>query len=161
MITIPLLKERTYRSRESKGPSGLHPQHASGIHVELCGSTLEKQKKSGIEDEVGTPAFRERDWLGCKSETLSGSRLTACGHIRHFAASITQRRSSRLTFSPPLFSLHSNSSSRVLFLSKLHIANMGAIPEADPDEVLETKPFKFVTGKSTNPLPRKPGLGTL
>jgi hypothetical protein len=23
---------------------------------------------------------------------------------------------------------------------------MGAIPEADPDEVLETKPFKFVTG---------------
>jgi cytochrome c oxidase subunit 6b len=31
---------------------------------------------------------------------------------------------------------------------------MGAIPEADPDEVLETKPFKFVTGKST-PLSRK------
>lgn len=28
---------------------------------------------------------------------------------------------------------------------------MGAIPEADPDEVLETKPFKFVTGKSTTP----------
>ncbi|KGO36481.1 Cytochrome c oxidase, subunit VIb [Penicillium expansum] len=23
---------------------------------------------------------------------------------------------------------------------------MGAIPEVDPDEVLETKPFKFVTG---------------
>lgn len=160
MITRPLAKERTYRSRESKGPSGLHPQHASGIHVEICGSTLEKQKKSGIEDEVGTPAFRERDWLGCKSETLSGSRLTARGHIRHFTASITQRRSSRLTFSPPL--LHSTPIlPLVLFPLKLHIANMGAIPEADPDEVLETKPFKFVTGKSTNPLPRKPGLGTL
>ena len=24
---------------------------------------------------------------------------------------------------------------------------MGVIPEADPDEPLETKPFKFVTGK--------------
>lgn len=24
---------------------------------------------------------------------------------------------------------------------------MGAIPEADPDEPLETKPFKFVTGE--------------
>lgn len=31
---------------------------------------------------------------------------------------------------------------------------MGAIPEVDPDEPVETKPFKFVTGKSTrNPLP--------
>lgn len=26
---------------------------------------------------------------------------------------------------------------------------MGAIPEVDPDEPVETKPFKFVTGKST------------
>lgn len=103
-------------------------------------------------------SFRERDWLGCKSETLSGSRLTARGHIRHFTASITQRRSSRLTFSPPLFPLHSNSFSRVSFLSKLHIANMGAIPEADPDEVLETKPFKFVTGKSTTPSRENRGL---
>lgn len=24
---------------------------------------------------------------------------------------------------------------------------MGAIPEADPDEPMETKPFKFVTGE--------------
>jgi hypothetical protein len=24
---------------------------------------------------------------------------------------------------------------------------MGAIPEADPDEPVETKPFKFVTGE--------------
>lgn len=27
---------------------------------------------------------------------------------------------------------------------------MGAIPEADPDEPLETKPFKFVTGELTH-----------
>lgn len=27
---------------------------------------------------------------------------------------------------------------------------MGAIPEADPDEPVETKPFKFVTGKWAN-----------
>jgi hypothetical protein len=26
---------------------------------------------------------------------------------------------------------------------------MGAIPEADPDEPVETKPFKFVTGECT------------
>lgn len=31
--------------------------------------------------------------------------------------------------------------------SKLHIAKMGAIPEYDPEEPQETKPFKFVTGK--------------
>jgi cytochrome c oxidase subunit 6b len=31
---------------------------------------------------------------------------------------------------------------------------MGAIPEADPDEVLETKPFKFVTG-TFSPLSRE------
>ncbi|KAI2718047.1 hypothetical protein DTO013E5_7861 [Penicillium roqueforti] len=35
---------------------------------------------------------------------------------------------------------------------------MGAIPEADPDEVLETKPFKFVTGKSTTPSRENRGL---
>lgn len=27
------------------------------------------------------------------------------------------------------------------------LVKMGAIPEADPDEPLETKPFKFVTGE--------------
>lgn len=35
---------------------------------------------------------------------------------------------------------------------------MGAIPEVDPDEPVETKPFKFVTGKSTNPPPMKTGV---
>jgi hypothetical protein len=44
----------------------------------------------------------------------------------------------------------------VLFLLELHIANMGAIPEADPDEVLETKPFKFVTG-TFSPLSHETG----
>ena len=34
---------------------------------------------------------------------------------------------------------------------KLHFVKMGAIPEADPDEPQETKPFKFVTGKSEPP----------
>jgi hypothetical protein len=42
----------------------------------------------------------------------------------------------------------------VFLLQKLHINKMGAIPEVDPDEPVETKPFKFVTGKSTqDPLP--------
>lgn len=31
---------------------------------------------------------------------------------------------------------------------------MGAIPEADPDEPVETKPFKFVTGELSFPLTR-------
>lgn len=30
---------------------------------------------------------------------------------------------------------------------------MGAIPEADPDEPMETKPFKFVTGEFLLPNP--------
>lgn len=30
---------------------------------------------------------------------------------------------------------------------------MGAIPEADPDEPMETKPFKFVTGEFLLPSP--------
>jgi len=34
---------------------------------------------------------------------------------------------------------------------------MGAIPEADPDEPVETKPFKFVTGTSAHLLPWKRG----
>ena len=57
------------------------------------------------EDEVGDRAFQERrsEWLGCfgKSETLSGSRLTARGHTRHFTASITQRLSFPLVLSHP------------------------------------------------------------
>lgn len=32
---------------------------------------------------------------------------------------------------------------------------MGAIPEVDPEEPVETKPFKFVTGKSSPLLPRE------
>lgn len=32
-------------------------------------------------------------------------------------------------------------------LSSPPLVNMGAIPEADPDEPVETKPFKFVTGE--------------
>jgi hypothetical protein len=32
---------------------------------------------------------------------------------------------------------------------------MGAIPEHDPEEPVETKPFKFVTGKCTHPPPAK------
>lgn len=38
---------------------------------------------------------------------------------------------------------------------------MGAIPEVDPDEPIETKPFKFVTGKCTLPPPAKTGANRL
>lgn len=101
------------------------------------------------------------EWLGCfgKSETLSGSRLTARGHTRHRAASNHPTSVlSALPYLPPPLSKFSPANRHcsfcVFLLQKLHINKMGAIPEVDPDEPVETKPFKFVTGKSTqDPLP--------
>lgn len=97
------------------------------------------------------------EWLlGCfaKRATLSGSPLTARGHTR-FTASITQRPSLPSLFPPRVFSpLHSIVLSGVLRANP-HIVKMGAIPEVDPEEPVETKPFKFVTGKSSPLLPRE------
>ncbi|KAK5798417.1 hypothetical protein VI817_004707 [Penicillium citrinum] len=73
-------------------------------------------------------------------------------HIRSPPLSSLLSSHLALTSNPPR---HSQFFVRVL-LEKLHFAKMGAIPEYDPEEPLETKPFKFVTGKCTHsPLPRK------
>ncbi|KAI9044068.1 cytochrome c oxidase subunit VIb [Aspergillus affinis] len=53
--------------------------------------------------------------------------------------------SSTPTTSPPPRQFNSSYLSAEALL--LHIVKMGAIPEADPDEVMETKPFKFLVDR--------------
>lgn len=63
------------------------------------------------------------------------AQLTALGRSRHF--SFNHQRSCSLLSPLPL----------LIRIPSSNHAKMGAIPEADPDEPVETKPFKFVTGK--------------
>ena len=67
---------------------------------------------------------------------------------------------------PPPSLLYSTLLQSRPFLSGLYLVplvKMGAIPEADPDEPQETKPFKFVTGELSSLTPTHPcgsmGLG--
>lgn len=91
---------------ESAG--GLHPKGTGGIH---CGGRSDEAEggegqwdEGGEGDEVDTATGNElvsgSGDLG-KSRSLSGSRLTARGHIRLFTASLTQRRLWTLVFLPP------------------------------------------------------------
>lgn len=54
---------------------------------------------------------------------------------------------------PPLHPTPLQSTPQVSFLRLLYLQSitMGAIPEVDPDEPVETKPFKFVTGELSFP----------
>lgn len=163
----------TYRGREEESPCGLHPKNTGGIHggrrsdeseQDLEGGKWDEDEEEEREMRSTQPAFQGRGRpvsgsgvLG-KCPSLSGCSLD---RPRSYPDSsqlpITQRRlfalSYLLYFTTPLSLL-----SVCVLPLKLHISKMGAIPEVDPDEPVETKPFKFVTGKSTNPPPMKTGV---
>ena len=99
-----------------------------------------------------------REWLARPPAANPGSNnLTSL--------SLSPRPTSAL-FPPPHSLLYSTHLQSRPFPSGLHLVlsvKMGAIPEADPDEPQETKPFKFVTGELSSLTPTHPcgsmGLG--
>lgn len=87
-----------------------------------------------------------REWLARPPAAIPG-----CNNLTSLSLSLSPRPTSALlptTTSSPL--LYSTLLQFRPFPSGLYLVlsvKMGAIPEADPDEPQETKPFKFVTGE--------------
>ena len=73
--------------------------------------------------------------------------------------SLSFPRPTSALFPPPPSLLYSTLLQSRPFPSGLYLVllvKMGAIPEADPDEPQETKPFKFVTGELSSLVPYPP-----
>ena len=95
-----------------------------------------------------------------KSRCVSGSldRLRPIPAPTTSPLSLSPRPTSAL-FPPPHSLLYSTLLQSRPFPSGLHLVlsvKMGAIPEADPDEPQETKPFKFVTGELSSLISHPP-----
>lgn len=104
--------EGTYGSGAVESTGGLHPENTGGIHGGGRSDEAEEEPRwDGREEEkemrlTGESQLRKRAVSGSgvlrKSRSLSGSRLTAHGHIRLVTASLTQRRLCALFFPPRL-----------------------------------------------------------
>lgn len=156
------------RKRDLRGPGRRKPSRAAsgergwatwrrGIRQRWGKGKEWDDEEEKREMRLTAAAFHEaREWLGClgKSDSLSGSSLD---RPRSYPAlhSFGHPTSSLCPLLYPLTSSSHPLSLRPFCVlpPKLHIAKMGAIPEVDPDEPVETKPFKFVTGKSPTPSP--------
>lgn len=108
--------------------------------------------RPGCSRDVEAVGWRRAQWL------LNGpSGFRSHVILPYPATSQLQPQDISFVFNPPL----SPSLSTLIWVFSLQLIStlkMGAIPEADPDEPVETKPFKFVTGKShrNNPPSSRP-----